>query len=89
MDTLEELPYETKEFKILETTEAGEFQGYASVYGVKDLVDDIVVKGAFNRTLSQHGNQITLLWSTRVRSLSGSPSYRKERKDSRSKVSST
>lgn len=43
----------------------GEFVGYASVFGNKDLVGDVVVKGAYTKTLSEwdrKGIPIPLLW---------------------------
>jgi uncharacterized protein len=36
-------------------TAAGTFSGYASLFGVADLGGDIVVKGAFRRSLAQRG----------------------------------
>lgn len=43
------------EFKALGDGEAtGTFEGYASVFGDKDVVDDIVQRGAFRRTLREH-----------------------------------
>jgi HK97 family phage prohead protease len=56
------LPYETKETKLYGVDEKGEFTGLASVYGVKDLGNDVVVKGAFTRTINNHKNVVTLLW---------------------------
>lgn len=50
-------------FEIKELTEAGEFSGYASVYGVEDLVGDVVEPGAFAKTLSADGRERPLLWS--------------------------
>jgi len=43
----------------------GEFIGYASVFGNKDLVGDVVIKGAFSNTLAEwerKGVPIPLLW---------------------------
>lgn len=39
----------------------GEFEGYASVYGNKDLGGDIVMPGAFMKSL-ESGRKIKLLW---------------------------
>ena len=50
------LPYETKDFKFAVDSidaEAGTFTGYASTFGEMDLVGDIVVRGAFKKTLSE------------------------------------
>jgi len=37
-----------------------EFEGYGSIFGNKDLGDDVVVQGAFRRTLSEHKGEDTL-----------------------------
>jgi HK97 family phage prohead protease len=45
--------------------EGGEFSGYASVFGVKDSYQDIVMPGAFVKSLAQHaerGTSPALLW---------------------------
>lgn len=43
-------------------TDEGEFEGMASIYGNVDLQNEVVTKGAFNRTLNHKNNQVTLLW---------------------------
>ena len=49
-------------------TEAGEFAGYASVFHVRDDAGDIVLPGAFKRTLSRHGPAaVRMLWQHDVR----------------------
>jgi HK97 family phage prohead protease len=56
---------ETKEFKFtLEGVdeEKGTFRGYASVWDVVDSMGDVVMKGAFKRTLKDN-KQFPLLWS--------------------------
>lgn len=56
---------ETKEFKFtLEDIdeEKGSFKGYASIWDAVDSLGDIVVKGAFKRTLKE-SKQFPLLWS--------------------------
>jgi HK97 family phage prohead protease len=56
---------ETKEFKFtLEGVdeEKGTFRGYASIWDVVDSMGDVVVKGAFKRTLKDN-KQFPLLWS--------------------------
>lgn len=40
---------------------SGEFEGYGSVFGVVDSYNDIVVKGAFEDSLKQHGMPKLLL----------------------------
>lgn len=50
--------------KIKEISESGEFSGYASVFDVIDSYGDVVVKGAFTRTIAEHeeaGTQPKLL----------------------------
>lgn len=37
-----------------------EFEGYGSIFGNKDWGDDVVMQGAFSRTLSEHKNEGTL-----------------------------
>jgi uncharacterized protein len=41
--------------------EDGEFEGYASVYGNKDLGGDIVMAGAFEKSLAKSG-RVKMLW---------------------------
>lgn len=53
-------PFELKELK-----EDGSFSGYGSIFGVVDLGYDVVVKGAFTRSLKEHKTAKTmpkLLW---------------------------
>jgi HK97 family phage prohead protease len=51
------------EFEIKAISEEGEFEGYGSVFGVKDLQDEIVERGAFKRTLKQKGGKFPFLYS--------------------------
>jgi len=54
-------PFQIKEFD----EEEGTFDGYASVFDVEDSYHDIVVKGAFKRTLShwkQRKMPVPILW---------------------------
>ena len=49
-------------------TDTGEFAGYASVFHVRDDAGDIVLPGAFKRTLSRHGPAaVRMLWQHDVR----------------------
>ncbi|WFQ81471.1 HK97 family phage prohead protease [Xenorhabdus sp. SF857] len=55
--------------KIKSVSDSGEFEGYGSVFGVKDSYDDIVVSGAFANTLKQwneKGSLPALLWQHRM-----------------------
>jgi len=40
----------------------GHFAGYASVFGVADNQRDVIVRGAFEKTLSEHRDRIRMLW---------------------------
>ncbi len=40
----------------------GHFAGYASVFDVPDSQRDVIVRGAFEKSLSQHRDRIRLLW---------------------------
>lgn len=51
--------------KIKSVNAEGEFEGYGSVFGVKDSYSDIVVKGAFSRSLKEweeKGRFPAMLW---------------------------
>lgn len=48
------------EFKVKEISEEGVFEGYGSVFGNKDLGGDVVVKGAFAKSLAK--KLPALLW---------------------------
>lgn len=55
--------------KIKSVSDTGEFEGYGSVFGVKDSYSDIVVKGAFQNSLDRHaekGSLPALLWQHRM-----------------------
>src|SRR5690554_6468130 len=50
-------------------SETGEFEGYGSVFGVKDSYDDIVVRGAFEASLTawkEKGRLPAMLWQHRI-----------------------
>jgi HK97 family phage prohead protease len=52
-------------FKLKELKDDGTFSGYGSVFGVKDSYDEIVVPGAFQKTLAAHkgeGTMPKMLW---------------------------
>tara|TARA_Y100000592_G_scaffold15728_1_gene23136 strand:+ start:1822 stop:2487 length:666 start_codon:yes stop_codon:yes gene_type:complete len=51
------------EYKRIETDEDGSFEGYASVFGNKDLGNDVIRKGAFAKSIgSKKPKQIKLLY---------------------------
>ena len=52
-------------FKVKSISESGEFSGYGSVFGVKDSYSDIVMPGAFAKSLAkweEKGELPALLW---------------------------
>jgi hypothetical protein len=53
----------TKDFKleIKSLNDDGTFEGYASVFGVKDNQNDVVETGAFKRTIDHHKGMIPIL----------------------------
>lgn len=57
------------DLKIKAVSETGEFEGYGSVFGVKDSYSDIVVKGAFQKSLAkwkEQGSLPALLWQHKM-----------------------
>lgn len=56
---IKSLPFEVKE--ISEDSEYFTFEGYASTFGNIDLGDDIIVRGAFSKTLKKNA-EVPVLW---------------------------
>lgn len=55
--------------KIKSLSETGEFEGYGSVFGVEDSYSDVVVKGAFEKSLSlwaEKGRLPSMLWQHKM-----------------------
>lgn len=52
-------------FEIKSLSEQGEFTGYASTYGNRDSVDDVVMPGSFTRTLAAEKTR-TLFYNHRI-----------------------
>lgn len=48
---------------VKEVSSTGEFEGFASVYGVEDLGGDVVEAGAFKRSLDHKGGAVPILWA--------------------------
>lgn len=46
--------------------EDGVFAGYASVFGVVDSQNDVIMKGAFTHTLKKRRGEVKLLWQHQV-----------------------
>lgn len=59
---MSELIYKSMELK--EVSETGTFRGIASIYGVEDHGNDMIMKGAFTKTLSENAT-VPLLWQHR------------------------
>src|SRR6266496_3270367 len=53
--------------QIKSITEQGQFQGLASVYGNVDLGNDIVMPGAFAKTLADRGGEVPVLFAHDMR----------------------
>jgi len=53
----------TFKFALKSVTDAGVFEGLASVYNNIDLGGDIVAPGAFTRTLQAKGGEVPVLWA--------------------------
>jgi HK97 family phage prohead protease len=49
--------------EVTSVDEAGSFQGLASTYGSIDRVPDIVMPGAFTKSLLKNGNEIPVHWA--------------------------
>ena len=55
--------------KIKSVSETGEFEGYGSVFGVEDSYSDVVVKGAFQKSLAawaEKGRMPSMLWQHKM-----------------------
>ena len=55
--------------KIKSVSETGEFEGYGSVFGVEDSYSDVVVKGAFQKSLAlwaEKGRLPSMLWQHKM-----------------------
>lgn len=60
-----EMKYLETSFEVKKLDKNGVFEGYGSVFGVEDFGSDIVVKGAFLRSLEElksKGKKIPILW---------------------------
>lgn len=56
----------TCELEIKSITEEGRFAGYASVFGVTDNQRDVILPGAFSKSLQQPARDVRLLWQHRM-----------------------
>ncbi len=53
-------------FSLKSMREDGSFSGYASVFGIVDLQNDIIIQGAFAHSISGNPSNIKLLWQHQV-----------------------
>ena len=58
----------TFRFECKSASDTGEFTGMGSVYGIVDSQDDVVMPGAFTKTIKEHGKSVPLLWSHKTSS---------------------
>ncbi len=56
------MDYKSFDIEIKDIDQEGKFSGYASTFGNKDLVGDIVQKGAFLKTLQKGADKVLMLW---------------------------
>jgi len=60
-------------FKVNATDDSlGRFSGIASTYGNKDQVGDVMIRGCFDRSISEKGKHFPLLWSHSMDDVIGS-----------------
>ena len=64
--------YKSVPIEIKELDDEGYFEGYASVFDTKDEYNDVVVKGAFKKTLEDRGDSIKMLWQHDSKEVIGS-----------------
>lgn len=71
MDTPKSMPglleFKSVRFEIKNLTESGSFRGVASVYGNKDLGNDVMDQGAFTKTIAERGEKVRLMDSHKTR----------------------
>jgi HK97 family phage prohead protease len=48
--------------EIKQLTDLGSFEGVLATYGNVDLGGDLIERGAFTKTIQEHGNEVKLLW---------------------------
>lgn len=56
------MEYKSFEFELKDSTEEGRVTGFASTYGDLDSYRDIVMPGAFTKTLNERKDRIPFLW---------------------------
>lgn len=58
-------------FDLKTVGEAGEFEGFAAVYGVRDELGDVIERGAFARTLHHRKGKVPILWQHQINEVLG------------------
>ena len=52
----------TFRLKLNDLDDQGVFTGYAGIFAIEDLQNDIIERGAFKRTLDHSGGSVPILW---------------------------
>ena len=65
------MEYKSLDFEIKAINDEGVFSGYASTFGNVYLVQDIVQKGAFLKSLQKGLNNVLMLWQHDISELIG------------------
>lgn len=67
------MPPQLREFKTRDVTmeikvidDVGQFEGLASVYDIPDQVSDVVMRGAFSKTLQESKGKVPILWNHKL-----------------------
>lgn len=64
------MKYKDIKLQIKGVTDQGQFEGYAAVFGNEDLGGDIIVAGAFLKTISENAS-VPILWGHNTREVIG------------------
>ena len=70
----DEMKHISATFEVKSLDEGGHFEGYASVFGVQDYDGDVIVKGAFRKSIEQYrqaSRMPKMLWQHDMRDICG------------------